>query len=356
MRRIDWKRIVIWVVSGAILAYLLWRLRFLIIVLILSAVLAYFLRPGVEFLCRLRLPLVNRPLPRILSVVLVFLALGGAIFLFGKLTHPTLVRETREISLRLSHWKRDFPAFISRLRRAYKDFLPKKVQESLEKRAWEWADSLVKGLGKVATATFRSLYHSVQILVGLLLIPVLAFYFLTDPGTIKSAFLAWFSPRHRDKVEDILSKVDKVFGAYIVGQIILCFIAFVVVTLILYAFRLKFFLLLGLFAGIARAIPIVGPIVSGIPIVLVAWLNSWLCALEVLVLFSLLHFVESKFVMPYVIGYEVGLHPVEIIIALLFAEEFFGLVGMFVAAPVVAAIKVLLRGFYSQRAGTECAS
>ena len=339
MRRVDWRKALLWVAVGVGGAYLIWRVRGFVIALLVSVVLYYFLRPVVEALCRLRVP-------RVLSVVVVFMALGGAMVAFGRYAIPPIVGELREASHRVRSLKEDLPGLIARFRKVYR-FLPAEVQRAVEERAYKAADQVMSYIfaaaGKVADITVRS----ITFLVLALLVPVMTFYFLADPGRIKRAFLEWFSPRYRGRAEEVLSKVDRIFGAYIVGQVILCAIAFVVVTLMLYAVGVRFYLILGLVAGVARAIPIIGPIVSGIPIVAVAWLKSTLCALEVLILFSLLHFVESKFIMPILIGHEVGLHPVEVIVALLVAEEFFGIVGMFFAAPVVAAAKVLVQSRYA---------
>jgi len=346
MRRVDWRRVLIWSAVGAALAYLIWRVRGFVMALLASIVLYYFLRPAVEALCRLKIP-------RLFSVVAVFVALGGAVVAFGRYAIPPIVGELKEASHRIQGLKKDLPGLIARFRKVYR-FLPEEVQRAVEGRAYKAADRAISYVfsvaGKLADITARS----IAFLVLALLVPVMTFYFLADPGRIKQAFLGWLSPKYSGHAERILSSVDRIFGAYIVGQFILCLIAFVVVTLILYAFEVKFYLVLGLMAGVARAIPIIGPIVSGIPIVLVAWLNSPLCALEVLVLFSLLHFVESKFIMPVLIGHEVGLHPVEVIVALLVAEEFFGIVGMFFAAPIVAATKALVQSKYASAGAGSC--
>jgi predicted PurR-regulated permease PerM len=127
--------------------------------------------------------------------------------------------------------------------------------------------------------------------------------------------------------------------------VLLGVIAGVVVGLALHWVGLRYALAMGVVAGVTRIIPIIGPILGGIPIVLLATAQSWELGLWVLVFFSLLHLLESKLLMPRVIGYRVRLHPAIIIIVLLIGSEFFGLMGMFLAAPIAAIIRILIN-FY----------
>ena len=92
-----------------------------------------------------------------------------------------------------------------------------------------------------------------------------------------------------------------------------------------------------------RAVPIIGPIVAGVVIVLLALIKSPMLGLYMLVFFALLHFVESKFIMPKLIGHRMQLHPALVIVVLLIGAEFFGVLGMFLAAPVAAIIRTLIR-------------
>lgn len=114
-------------------------------------------------------------------------------------------------------------------------------------------------------------------------------------------------------------------------------------------------LILGIFAGLTRAIPVIGPILGGIPIVLLAFIvgpqqGSPLLWIWVLLFFSLMHLVESKIIMPKFLGHRLHLHAAIILIVLLIGGEFFGLMGMFLmgmflAAPVAALARVLVHHY-----------
>jgi predicted PurR-regulated permease PerM len=107
----------------------------------------------------------------------------------------------------------------------------------------------------------------------------------------------------------------------------------------------KYALAMAVVAAITRVIPVVGPMLGGIPIVLLCALQGWDKAVVVLIGFTIMHLVESKVIMPRIIGYRINLHPAVVIIVLLIGAEFFGMWGMFLAAPVAAVVKCLFYHF-----------
>jgi predicted PurR-regulated permease PerM len=108
---------------------------------------------------------------------------------------------------------------------------------------------------------------------------------------------------------------------------------------------------LGIIAGLTRAIPVIGPLLGAIPLALVCFLttNSVSTTSLLLLGFTLMHFLESKVLLPRVIGHEVDLHPVTVIIALLVGMEFFGFLGVFLAVPLAAILKIILAEWHAGR-------
>jgi predicted PurR-regulated permease PerM len=138
--------------------------------------------------------------------------------------------------------------------------------------------------------------------------------------------------------------LDRVLDGYIRGQVIMCLIAWVLVTIGLVVLGVPHPFALGLLAGLTRAVPIIGPLLGAIPIALVCLLFTQ--SLEttgiLLALFTAMHFLESKVLLPRIIGHEVDLHPVSVILALLLGMELFGFVGVVLAVPFAALVKILL--------------
>lgn len=185
------------------------------------------------------------------------------------------------------------------------------------------------------------------IIVELVLIPVLAFYFAVESRTLKHEFVGLLPRRRRRETLRMIEDFNQIMFSFVVCQAVLCLIAGIVVGVGLAALGVPYPLSLGILAGLTRAIPIIGPIIGGIPIVLLALATRGVgVAVGVLAFFSILHFIESKFLMPLMIGDSLSLHPVVIIVVLLIGQEFGGLLGMFFAAPLAALVRIAIRRYW----------
>jgi predicted PurR-regulated permease PerM len=181
--------------------------------------------------------------------------------------------------------------------------------------------------------------------VDIVLIPVLAFYFVMDFRSLRREFLALVPKKRVREALYLLRDTGQIMQSYVVGQFILCLIAAVLTGIVLYALGIDYALVLAVFAGITRAIPIIGPVVSGVPITILGSLHSIDTGIILLGFTVIMHFAESKFIMPKLIGHRMKLHPAVVLIVLLIGAEFLGLLGMFLAAPIAAIIRELIR-FY----------
>ena len=184
----------------------------------------------------------------------------------------------------------------------------------------------------------------IALLIELIFVPLVAFYFLTDASRIREQALFFVPKRHRHAVLQYSSEMDRILRRYMHSQVILCAVAWVVVTIALLLMGIPGALLLGIIAGVARAIPVIGPFVGGVPVLAAVLFNpQWAGAFWwVLIAFTALHFFESKFLMPRILGDKLGVHPVMVIISLLVGYEMLGLLGMFLAPPAVAMIRFIL--------------
>ena len=308
------------------------RLEKTIIAFILAAVIAYFLKPLVDQFYHWRIP---RFWGALIAFVLVVLFIWG----FSLLVTHTVNSELNRLQPVFEKSRGSWPTAWKRAAYYYEQSVPPWGKEILERQWEELRKQAPKWGGQVA----RTTWHSLSFLIELFLIPVLVFYFLSDLPGLKAGTLFFVPPRYRERTTALLSKVDLIFGRFLQAQLILALIAWIVVTAGLWAVGLPFYVSLGIVAGITRAIPVIGPIFGGIPIVLDALIfKSFGFAIWVLLAFSLLHLLESKLLMPKVLGAHLRLHPVLIIVALMVGYAFFGVLGMFLAAPVLAVIKHLV--------------
>jgi predicted PurR-regulated permease PerM len=223
-------------------------------------------------------------------------------------------------------------------------------------RSAETINRFKQAAGTTVPEGLKRLAEGLMSIVEIVLLPVLAFYFLVDGRKLKHEFIALVPRRRLTETMRMANEFNRIMRAFISSQFLLCVIAGVVVGAGLALLHVDFPITLGVLAGVTRAIPIIGPIVGGIPIVLLTLADKGPgVALAVLGFFTFLHFAESKFIMPILIGDRMELHPVIVIVVLLIGGEAGGLIiggplgsllGMFFAAPVASLVKVMIRRYW----------
>jgi len=350
--RTDWLRTCGSILLLLVLGLVLWRVRGVLVTVLLALVMAYILRPLVGQLCRLEVRLAGRTyhLPRTTAVALVYLLLGAALWCVWLIGADSMRRQFVEFQQRWPTYHDDLVQQAAR----WQDYL-QSLPEGIRGTVRSWGAGLVEAAGTAFQKGLGTTVKSVWMLVELLLVPILAFYFLADGRSIRQQVLFFVPRRALPWTDHALTRSDEAFQRFIRGQVILCLIAFVVVTAGLRAAGLDFYLLLGLIAGVTRAIPVIGPVLGAIPILLVLLLahKSLAFVLWFVLFFSLLHLLETKLLMPAVLGHQLNLHPVLIIVALLIGAQVGGLLGMFLAPPVLAVIRTLVAERREEAAAQE---
>ncbi len=319
------------------LAYIVERTASIIVTVVLATGLAYFLSPFVNRFAHLPGPL-SLPTKRIIGAVGAILLTVVIIVGLFSLTSATIWSEVKVLLSDMRGWGQDLPGLINQWVDRYAAAAPENVKQVINEKAAIWAESLLQASANVPRwAWLRGSY-----LVYLFIIPVLAFYFVTDSKSLRTGILALLPAKQRSPVDELLNKLNDVLSRYIQGQLLLCFIIGGLTAVILWSAGVReTVLVLAILVGLAQLIPIVGSIAAGIPMVVVPWVqNGWQTALVVLILYIILNIIQANLLVPIILGREVRLHPVTIIIALLIGGEFLGILGMLVAVPVAAMIKV----------------
>lgn len=322
------------------------HLRSIIIAVLAAVVLTYALMPGADWLCRVPLHKCRTRRARTAATIIVMLVflgiLAGSVALF---INP-LKDEIAQFSGKVGEYSKEISHFFSRAIKWYTEAVPEDVRRLIlgldYSKAAAWATDYARRLVGITTS-------SVGVILEIFLVPVLAFYFVLDHKSISREFYGLLPKQRRRNAIIIGRSIGEIMQSYIFGQMILCAIAGVLTGLFLTIMQMPYVVVLAVFAAITRAIPIIGPVVSGVPIVLVGILYSgggWALPIYLLVFVVVMHFAESKFIMPHLIGERLHLNPAVVIIVLLIGAEFMGLIGMFLAAPVAAIIREIVRFYY----------
>lgn len=178
-------------------------------------------------------------------------------------------------------------------------------------------------------------------LVKVVGIPIIAFFFLSEGDRIGNKILILFSYKRRRIISNILRDIDRVMTKYVLSEIILCIIIASSTYLILKVYGVEFPFLLSIINGILNIIPYFGPPVGGVLIVLVAAIKESSVLFYIIIWMIISQIIESNIISPMIIGESVNIHPVMIIILLIFGGEMGGFLGMVLAIPLGVIIKVL---------------
>ncbi|MNK20565.1 pheromone autoinducer 2 transporter [compost metagenome] len=218
-------------------------------------------------------------------------------------------------------------------------------------RLIEWVRSHWQQAGGFAKTFFgyvsRSGFTMVTWVVNLLLLPILAFYFLRDWDKLVERVASMIPRNHIGTITKLARESDEVLGAFIRGQFLVMIALGVVYAAGLSLVGLKLGLLIGLVAGLISFIPYLGATTGIVMAVAAALVQAQGFDLKLLILvgvvFTVGQLLESYVLTPRIVGDKIGLHPVAVIFAVMAGGQLFGFLGMLLALPVAAVSNVLLR-------------
>ncbi len=218
-------------------------------------------------------------------------------------------------------------------------------------RLIDWVRSHWEQAGGFAKTFFgyvsRSGFAMVTWVVNILLLPILAFYFLRDWDKLIERVASMIPRNHIGTISKLARESDEVLGAFVRGQFLVMIALGVVYAAGLSLVGLKLGLLIGLIAGLISFIPYLGATTGVVLAIAAALVQSQGFDLKLLLLvgvvFTVGQLLESYVLTPRIVGDKIGLHPVAVIFAVMAGGQLFGFLGMLLALPVAAVSNVLLR-------------
>jgi predicted PurR-regulated permease PerM len=182
---------------------------------------------------------------------------------------------------------------------------------------------------------------------------IVAFYLLLDGGRLGSSALGFLDPADRVQMREVASRVHVVVGLWLRGQLLLVALVTVVVSIVLGPIlHLPYPVALGVMVGLLDVITLIGPLVSGTVVAVVALSTGGpTLAIAAVAFLFVLRQLENVLIMPIVLGRAVHLHPLVALFAVVVGSTAFGVVGTFLALPVAAGINVALHEFFPAELG-----
>jgi predicted PurR-regulated permease PerM len=328
------KRVVVALFAIAAL-YIVYRAGDIVRPFVWAGVLAFVLLPVVGLLER------RLSLPRTVAAAIVFLGLLAAIIGGARLLVPLAVDQVRDL-------QRTLPTLVANAQNT--------LAETADQVGLEDLDVLIANFAGVGDLTQMVARGAVPFIVGigrflleLLVFLIATFFLLRDAPRLVQWFRRVLPASQRNELVPLLGQVNTVLGRYVRGQMFLIGVMSTATFIGLSILQVPFVLLLAIMTGVLEVIPIVGPITAGAIACLVAlghpapWGLSqiWYVAI-VAVMYTVLRHAEDYFVIPLVIGRIVKLHPAVVIFSLLTGGTLYGLLGVLVAVPVAATLRLVL--------------
>jgi len=343
--------LIVWTSVGAVaLGYVLLivagSIRVIWLPIAFGAGIVFLLEPLVRALERMRMP---RPV----AVVLALLALVGVVIAVGALVFPTIRVQAAEFGQRLPdlylagiNWVREVGASIGLdvdellSQQAIEDWLNDPANQ-------ETVQNLLLGFGAGAGQVIRGVAEAIAVLG---LAPILALYLLIDLERFKANTLEMTPPKHREEFAFVSGQVGTALSSFVRGQLLVAIIVGAASSLGMWLIDLPFWLLIGIIAGFLNLIPFMGPVVGGALAVLVALLNGSVTqAIWAVVIMIAIQQVDNHVITPLVQRTRVNLSPLVIVLALIIGGTVAGLLGVLVAVPMTAAVRIIVGHIWRTR-------
>lgn len=323
--------------GGLIVVALIWLAGDILALFVVGAILAYLFDPLTTWLTR-------RGMPRALAAGLItstlVLAIGGALAVAGPLAYQELQAMVRELQT-------VFTGLMREMRQELRPYFPALQQIGL--------GGLVKPTPTEppVAGVAMPLAASLATTIGLaLLTPVVTFYLLKDWPRMMAWLVEEAPPEKRAAVRYLGRRIDRVMSAFLHGQSWVCVCCAVLYTIGLVTIGLNYAIVIGVLSGALKFLPYIGT-AAGVIIAVTTGVtqSGWdsYLMLGIGATYLVTEFIESSFLSPRIIGDRVRLNPALVIFAVLLGGKLWGIIGIFIAIPVVAVGKVVLAYWWRQR-------
>lgn len=358
-------RLMFWTLELLLLALLIWactQIQFLFepigtfistlfAPILIAGFLFYLLNPLVNLLMKIKVK--NHQVSRTFAVAIVFLLLIAIIVSALSFLIPNILNQVEQLIQNMPEYIKSFQRFLTKVLQQ-KNLPPwivdltkdvdinaytKEIEESLSGFAKNFMMSITSSIGSIIGMV-------TSVTVTIVTVPFMLFYMLKDGHKLVPTVTGIFSEKQANRIGELLEKMSETISKYISGQAIECLFVGTCTAIGYGIVGVPFALLIGIFAGITNMIPYIGPYIGVLPALILALSNSVRQTILVIIVCVVVQQIDGNLIYPNVIGKSLDIHPLTIIIILLVAGNLAGLLGMLLAVPVYAVIKVIVIYIY----------
>lgn len=315
-----------------ILFYVLSKLKWLFIYFSFALMLAYFFDPLYRYLT-------HKKVPKVLAIIIVFGIIIALLILTVFFLIPSVINQLNILYKEIPNFIENYQNLILSIKPQLSKFINPADVEILLKENLSELQRSVLGFSQSIIIYLSNIVSSITF--GIVIIPLILFYLMRDIVIFKENLYIFVSRENKKEFKEVLEEIDHIVSGFIRGRIIVCFIVGTLIGTGLYFLNLKFALIIGIVSGVFNFIPYLGPIVGVILALIFALGNPWWTLLMIVILFVLVNQLEAIYLNPNILGKGLGLHPLTVILSILICGQLLGILGVLVAVPLVAILKVL---------------
>ncbi len=325
------KRIVLLTFAIGLLLFLAYLVRNALLVIYVSTVFAVVLYPAVEWICAHSIA--GRHPSRGVAILLVVLLVLVILTLLIVFAFPPVLRDLQELATQL----------------------PEKLKELAERiKTVPFFGNLDFGamdryMGSLAGGIALAIRALSQALLSVITAAILSAYLVLDAKNVLKWTLSLYPEPGRERLRATLLRAGRTMRRWMVGQALLMLILGSASIVTFGLLGIRYFYLLGIFAGVANIIPLLGPLLTVIVASLIAAMDSSLKVLGVLIFYFIYQQVENAYLAPKIMESQVGLPATAVLVALLIGAELAGIAGALVAVPSAVLIATLLDEYVVKR-------
>jgi len=284
--------------------------------------------------------------PRGFSLAIVFVLTVGLIFVAFYFLTPLIINEIRNF------FADDFPTIVDYITNDLRDDfifggdlydqIVAYVNETnvIQDTVDQFVPSLISSLSGLL----------LPLLTAFALLPILLIFYLNDYEVISERIRSIIPQKHEKNAAELGSRLNQTVGAYLRGQLILMIVLGAVATIIYKLIGLKYYFFFGFLVGVTNIIPYFGMIIAAVPPIVYTFIaTSGPGPILVLIVNVVLQFFEGNIFQPLIMSHQLSIHPIVIIISILFFGSLFGALGVIFASPMAASIRVIYRFFQDLR-------
>lgn len=326
-----------------IILYFIWLLRPMLLDIydffktilapfIVALIVSYVLNPVVSMLG-------GRKVPRSIAVLLIYAVFITCLVVILMNVIPMFVEQLEQLNEHLPELNMHAQTLMNNMNSG---LMPPGIRSGINGWLYQLENRLATGI-----STFMdNIGSTINTIFNIFIVPFLIFYMLKDFDVMEKAVVSYLPRSQRKSIVMLLKDIDTALGNYIRGQFIVCVVVGIFAYVGYVIIGMPYALLLASVVCVFNIVPYLGPFLGAAPAVVMASTISFKMVLFVVIVNTLCQILESNVVSPQVVGKTLHLHPLTIIFALLVGGELAGVIGLVLAVPVFAALKVIFQHFF----------